>query len=613
MMKKILELGLVYKFTIIIVCILIVPTFLVGEFYYQSYKQSLYEDADKKLEESINKVDLAIDSCLNDADSALGDIEYSQELLYFTDEVNRLSEHEISIFWESIQENWINIRQIYPNLFSYMNLYSSNEQIYCENNWKFSFLSLKTFESMEEADTHQTIWYGNAGSIESHTQTINLNLMNAEDIVLPVYLNIRNLSSDKITGIVELYIPFDKVIDARNLPEKETGVNYIFSVPTGEIIYQTEDYGKYYPGMSEDEGNRSLKLVRWKGKGYRITRKVNEKTGIVCTVLLEEDLIVQSAKSMLRKVSIVAIAAILLILLMTYLVIQKMLNRLVVLDKAMQQVETGNFQIRLEKDKYNDEISRMKRRFQQMADRLQDAIYEIVEREKAQSEAELRALQAQINPHFLFNTIETMRMQCEIDRYYKIGNALMSLSEIFRYTIRWKGYEVPFRMEWQNLQNYLSLMKLRFDDDFSFEIECCDEHFYDVMVPKMFLQPLAENSFQHGFKGVPAPWKMAVYVSGNKEAMIVRIVDNGGGVPPERFEKLQEAMRSRVSLAAREEQRQSIGIINVLQRIDRICKKGSDISVANGAQGGIEIEVRIVLEEIDNVSDIGGRRREGDT
>lgn len=85
-MKKFRELSLVYKITTIIVCILIIPTFLIGAFYYQSYKQSLYEEADKKLEESLLSVNRTIENVLADANGALEDIAYSQELLYFLDE-----------------------------------------------------------------------------------------------------------------------------------------------------------------------------------------------------------------------------------------------------------------------------------------------------------------------------------------------------------------------------------------------------------------------------------------------------------------------------------------------------------------------------------------------
>lgn len=595
MRKKFRELGLVYKITLIIVCILVIPTFLIGTFYYQSYKQSLYKEAGKKLEESVNEVNNSIKECLEDAASALNDIEYSQELLYFLDGNSVLSDRECSAFWEDIQQEWITLRQIYPSLFSYMNLYSSNDQIYNENNWKFAVFSLLEFAAIEEAENHEGIWYGDV-YVQGSTQENNLNVMNSENVIFPAYLNVRNVSTDELVGIVELCIPFEKVIASRTLPNEEAGVRYVFADASGETIYSSADLWTQRPDMLKGDLASLVDSVEWDGTLYRILEVENQETGIVCTALMEEEQIAQSANEMIWQVSGVALAGILLILVLTYVVIKKMLNRLVVLDQAMKQVETGDFHIQLEKDNYNDEVSRMKRRFQHMADRLQAAMDEAVAREKAQTDAELRALQAQINPHFLFNTIETMRMQCEIDRYYKIGDALMSLGEIFRYTIRWKGYEVPFHLEWQNLQNYISLMKLRLDDDFDYEMDW-DRELHDVMVPKMFLQPLVENSFQHGFKGVPAPWKLVIRAAKEQGKLVVRIQDNGSGVPEEKLLQLQIAMKLRKSISEQEEQRQSIGIINVLQRMDRICPKGSDILLKNGVQGGIEIEIKIVLGE----------------
>ena len=594
MKKRFNELGLVYKITIIIVCILIIPTFLIGAFYYQSYKQSLYDEADKKLEESIYEVNRTIQACLEDANSAINDVEYSQELLYFMDEKSNLSECETEIFLESIQEEWINIRHIYPNLFSYMHLYSANETIKRDGNWKFAFHSLEDFQNLEMAEMYQGIWYGNAYAWEENGA--NTSLANQEDLIFPAYLNVRNVSSEKLIGIIELSIPFEKVIDSRNLRNLEAGVKYVFSDSTGATIYQSEELWNQRPQVLEEDLLSLVDSVIWNGTVYRILESEIPEIGIMCTVLIEEKLIIQSAQEMIWKVGIVACVGIIFILLLTYLVIKKMLNRLVVLDSAMKQVEKGNFHIQLEEDKYNDEVSRMKKRFQHMADRLQEAIDETISREKAQNEAELRALQAQINPHFLFNTIETMRMQCELDRYYKVGNGLMSLGEIFRYTIRWKGYEVPFYLEWNNLQNYISLMKLRLDDDFSCNMEC-DEALHNIMVPKMFLQPLVENSFQHGFKGVPAPWELKIGAALEDGNMIIRILDNGCGVSEEKLVQLQQCMQQRKSIAEKEEQYQSIGIVNVLQRMDRICKKGSDIYIGNREQGGVEITVKIVLGE----------------
>ena len=332
MLKKFRELGLVYKITFIIVCILVVPTFLIGMFYYQSYKHSLYEEADKRLKESIQEVDTAVAECLEDANNALNDIAYSQELLYFLDGKNAPSEREISVFWSDIQEEWINLRQIYPNLFSYMNLYTSNEQVISENNWKFSFYPIGELEKLQEAEKYESIWYGEIYSRENTGGETELKLVDSEDLIFPVYLNIRNVSTDEIIGVVELCIPFEKVIAARSLSNEESGVQYIFSGKNGETIYQSGNLWAQRPEILADDLVSLVDSVEWDGIVYRILETENAETGIKCMVLLEENRIVQSARNMIWKVGLVAAAGIVLILLMTYVVIKKMLNRLVVLD-----------------------------------------------------------------------------------------------------------------------------------------------------------------------------------------------------------------------------------------------------------------------------------------
>lgn len=307
-------------------------------------------------------------------------------------------------------------------------------------------------------------------------------------------------------------------------------------------------------------------------------------------------MIEQPAKEMIAVVGLTACVGILIMVGLTYFTIKRMLKRLVELDDAMQKVEKADFQIELKDDTYMDEVSRLKKSFREMTQRLQIATREIVERKTAQNEAELKALQAQINPHFLFNTLETMRMQCEIDRYYKVGNGLMALGELFRYTIRGKEYKVPFYQEWNHLKNYIDLMALRLDEDFSYEMKY-DERLKSVIVPKMFLQPLVENSFQHGFKMVPAPWKLWVEAYEEEKTMIIHIKDNGGGMNEEQLRTIQQEIRQRHSMPQEKEKKQSIGIINVVQRIDKICPNGSSVFIKNGEDGGIDIKIMITLEE----------------
>lgn len=578
--------------------VLIFPTFLICAFYYDSYQKSLIKDADTSLKEDLDKIGNQMEKNLDIAQNVMDEILYSQEMIYFLDEKSDLSQREIGKFMESIERGWINIRYTYPNMFERMILYSSNQQVEMnmKNNWKLILSPLELFPEKNVLDG-ETVSYGEPGkpkAIIRSEKSSSLEIIDDAGLVLPIYLKIRNVSTDEIIGVVELDMPLEKLLDTRDMEESIPDEQFLLINQSGSILYQTGEFKEEEAVQIASGPQNKIFSSRIHGKEYRIFARTGSRTGMTYAALIHKDSVVKTARDMIWKVGIVAVVGIFCIFVMTYLLLSRMLKRLVVMDEVMGKVETGDFGVLIEDDGYDDEISRMKRRFNQMTRRLDSVIREMIEKEQAQKDAELRALQAQINPHFLYNTLETMRMQCEYDRYYKINKSLLALGDIFRYTMRWKGYEVPFSQEWTNLENYISIMVLRFDDDFSYELECSEE-VKNIVVPKMLLQPVVENSFQHGFKGVPAPWELKVTAGLSDGSLEIVIEDNGSGIPEEKLTKMQECIRARRSFSSKEG-RQSIGLINVVQRMDMVCKKGSDLEIENRPQGGIRIVIRIVSE-----------------
>ena len=212
---------------------------------------------------------------------------------------------------------------------------------------------------------------------------------------------------------------------------------------------------------------------------------------------------------------------------------------------------------------------------------------------------ELLAMQSQMNPHFLYNTLENMRMQCEIDGYYAIGDSLAALGDLFRYSIKWGSNEVPFRLEWDNLKNYISIMNMRYQEDLKCIMEI-GEGVGDVMVPKMLLQPLVENSFSHGFKQVLPPWLIVIRAFRKRDMLVIMIEDNGSGIEQERLLEIRQCLKNDTPLRG-EKKKRSIGLINVKQRLLHICRGGAEIFIDSQPDRGVKIVIEIKMEEESDV------------
>lgn len=594
--------GVITKITWMIAVVLIIPTAVVGIFYYNSYKKTLLKDAGIQMERELEGLKTTMDNNLDAIHAVINELSYRQEFAYYLDGKNSLSERERQHYASGMEEELINIRYLYPNLFYQIVVYGDNESLDLNNDWQFSMDILKKKAYYDEIlHSDSDLVYGSVRKADFLISTLdvdNLNIVKDGKLILPVYLKIRNLSTKDVVGILEVDMSVEKL--AGNLFQKQDrDTDYLIFDRDGTLLHQT---GTYETAdfeqclFKENEGKESVSVAE---EPYLLTYSRSNRCGLINVVLKSRKGVLEFASEMMLRVVVVAIVCGACVIGLTYLLLKRMLKRLVVLDDMMSQVESGHFDIAIREEGPDDEITRIIRRFNQMASHLQAVINSAVEKEQAQKAAELSALQAQINPHFLYNTLENMRMQCEIDGYYAIGDSLAALGDLFRYSIKWGSNEVPFRLEWDNLKNYISIMNMRYQEDLKCIMEI-GEGVGDVMVPKMLLQPLVENSFSHGFKQVLPPWLIVIRAFRKRDMLVIMIEDNGSGIEQERLLEIRQCLKNDTPLRG-EKKKRSIGLINVKQRLLHICRGGAEIFIDSQPDRGVKIVIEIKMEEESDV------------
>ena len=594
--------GVITKITWMIAVVLIIPTAVVGIFYYNSYKKTLLKDAGIQMERELEGLKTTMDNNLDAIHAVINELSYRQEFAYYLDGKNILSERERQHYASGMEEELINIRYLYPNLFYQIVVYGDNESLDLNNDWQFSMDILKKKAYYDEIlHSDSDLVYGSVRKADFLISTLdvdNLNIVKDGKLILPVYLKIRNLSTKDVVGILEVDMSVEKL--AGNLFQKQDrDTDYLIFDRDGTLLHQT---GTYETAdfeqclFKENEGKESVSVAE---EPYLLTYSRSNRCGLINVVLKSRKGVLEFASEMMLRVVVVAIVCGACVIGLTYLLLKRMLKRLVVLDDMMSQVESGHFDFAIREEGPDDEITRIIRRFNQMASHLQAVINSAVEKEQAQKAAELSALQAQINPHFLYNTLENMRMQCEIDGYYAIGDSLAALGDLFRYSIKWGSNEVPFRLEWDNLKNYISIMNMRYQEDLKCIMEI-GEGVGDVMVPKMLLQPLVENSFSHGFKQVLPPWLIVIRAFRKRDMLVIMIEDNGSGIEQERLLEIRQCLKNDTPLRG-EKTKRSIGLINVKQRLLHICRGGAEIFIDSQPDRGVKIVIEIKMEEESDV------------
>lgn len=217
------------------------------------------------------------------------------------------------------------------------------------------------------------------------------------------------------------------------------------------------------------------------------------------------------------------------------------------------------------------EVNRLFRKYNQMIHRLKELFLELEQKQETIRKSEYAALQAQINPHFLYNTLDNITWKIRAGDMQDAIDEVMSLSRFFRLSLS-KGAElVPIKNEIEHVQLYLKILKKRYVKRFDFEVEeymrVSDmERFF---VPKLVLQPLVENAIYHGFEQVQENGKIRITVDWKGNEIIFEVYDNGQGIEKSCLEEINEKLKNICDCSAETDQN-GYGIFNINARIKNV-------------------------------------------
>lgn len=266
-------------------------------------------------------------------------------------------------------------------------------------------------------------------------------------------------------------------------------------------------------------------------------------------------------------------------------------RRLETLLTGMERVKKGNLkiQVEIEKEKRKDELDIIGEYFNQMCKDLDTYIQKSYLAEIEQKNAEMSALQSQINPHFLYNTLESIRMKaiCNGDR--EVGKMLYGLAVIFRSQIKEENV-ITIAKELHYCKKYLELFEFRYQNKFHFILECKEE-WMEYAVIKFIVQPIIENYFVHGIRLKDDDNLLRILVQEEEKTMVILVEDNGMGMTQDKI-KLKNEELQRDSI-----QTSSIGIINVQRRIQAAYGKGYGIYLEAREERGLRVILRFPKEK----------------
>ncbi|WP_123043036.1 sensor histidine kinase [Cohnella candidum] len=255
------------------------------------------------------------------------------------------------------------------------------------------------------------------------------------------------------------------------------------------------------------------------------------------------------------------------------------------LRKLMDLADVDNFQHQANIHR-RDEFGRLGRSFNHMMRKINFLISEVYQKEIAQKESEYKALKAQINPHFLYNTLDTIRWLAMYGETQKIEKVAVSLSQILRASLNSKDM-VPIRTEMESIDAYLAIQKNRFEHRITVAVHF-DERIMDLLIPRFVLQPLVENSFIHGLEPKLGKGSLLIQGSLGTNGVTIRIIDDGVGMDEQRARELLEERKPAGIVSATGT---GSGVNNVHERIRTLFGEAYGLSIVSSPDSGTIVEV----------------------
>ena len=258
--------------------------------------------------------------------------------------------------------------------------------------------------------------------------------------------------------------------------------------------------------------------------------------------------------AMLKQILVVVMFLVLLCIVIVAMVYQGIMSPIKRMLEFCHEVSEGKLSVRIQ-DKHKDELSRLSGSMDHMADTIEHLMDQQKTKKKKKRELELQMLQYQLNPHFLFNTLNSLRFVAAMHKDQIVSDGIQALSSLLQNTLTNKNEYITIQEELGNQENYFSILRIRYAGSFEYSFHVEEDELLSCLVPKLILQPLAENSVMHGSSDNGTVMEIQITCWRENEDVMIELSDDGKG-----FEVTDDAL-------APHPERKRIGVANVNDRI----------------------------------------------
>ncbi|TBL73306.1 cache domain-containing sensor histidine kinase [Paenibacillus thalictri] len=548
--------GLLYKLVATYLALVVVPLTLVSYVGYVTYKKSMEKTIDEFVLETLSQFTINVDTYLNGLTQLSTLPYYDNPFLELwkgkpanADERLKLQQAALKLAGNSVLSGRYDITGVIflddsGDILPYLKFgYVKPSYAYKQTDWYR--------ECAASAGVPVFLGGGKPDYIENPYQPMltscrMINDLDAHNKPIGLFMILTNLSviqdmigkmNPKYQGSVYLFDNSNRLIYGRfNDDEEKSALLRVWEQPAGDKFSQ---------------------LVTFGGQRYKAGSVISSVSGIKAMFVMPYETISQNEKWVFLLVFVLASTAMILSIVIFIWIARRLTTPLRTLQQLMKKVEMGQFDVHYETNS-QDEIGRLGSSFNYMVSEMRRMFYDVYEANLRKKETELIALRNQINPHFLYNSLESINMMAELQGSYQISEMIGTLGELLRLSLHRRAFSTV-EEEVRYIQLYLSIQKTAYGGKFE-EIIRIDSDIYHFKTLKLLLQPVVENALYHGIEKKAGPG--TIVIEGRKEDRVLRffVTDDGVGISAEKLLVLDRQLND-------ESYEGSVGLKNVFERV----------------------------------------------
>lgn len=576
---------------ILIVFILIVCSIVImGYFGYQSYagifREKSIDNLKKTVDEYSGNLSERMDGLMSLSEKVLTDDKIYELNSTYKDNLihnKTLAESSFEINLNMYLRTYIMTRQFDLAVFRFnanKGIYRVSDDTYANNNYVFSEKNLTTSAKAGNGDP---IWYldiRNGKFKGIFLKRIILDRMSAEEIGT-VFFKVKE---SYLFGSISKY-----------LSQKVQNVG-VYSDDTQLFYHNTLDaeFEEEASGLIRSSTPDIVNTVNFKGDTVYQICKTIQPVNWKLAVYISSNILLSDLKKVLLVTIIICLLTLPVWLLLINFIYRGIIKPINLLVDSMNKMEEGKTDSTVAIDR-NDELGALFRTYNKMSQKINNLINKVYKEELIMKDAEIKALQAQINPHFLYNTLETINWKAKLNGVEDISEMVTALSSIIDANLdRNNEKMIPIKKELEYIDNYNLLIQKRFGKKIAF-VKYIDDEALLYKIPKLLIQPLIENAIYHGLETKKGGGTVELIITIEEGTVLIVIADDGTGIDDVTLNKLKESLEKNDE--NQYESRTKIGIMNVHRRIRLIYGDEYGLKIFSEANMGTTIILKLPFSE----------------